>query len=260
MFEWLEEEIAAIKTPRFHLIEGPADSRLKEAIADSSLPLPSSYAEFVLKFGNAKLYKQNRSTYQITIFAGPRKTMLDGRTRAYQIGFHDSASVFVKPSADVSKFSILEVELGKKKKVADDFAEWLSESCAEARADYGREKWGEILRGPAPFSVEEEQIVETRRRIRWRITGIDSSGDHIFEITNSGSRALPFLTLGVRSKDRHLNGAIRLRIGAIGPGETAVVRADCYKDLVSPQEVEVFSLPEPRPEDRDFYGEFQDLG
>jgi len=32
MFEWLEKEIATIKTPRFHLVDGPADGKLREAV------------------------------------------------------------------------------------------------------------------------------------------------------------------------------------------------------------------------------------
>ena len=92
-------------------------------------------------------------------------------------------------------------------------------------------------------------MIEARRRIQCRVLGIDAEGNHILEIINAGRRSLPALTMGLRSKDGQLNGAIRLNIKHIGPGQTAVLHADCYKNLVSPLEVEVFALPDPKPED-----------
>ena len=46
MFEWLEQEIAAIKTPRFHLIDGPANAKLREAVARTPAQLSSDVYEF----------------------------------------------------------------------------------------------------------------------------------------------------------------------------------------------------------------------
>jgi hypothetical protein len=146
---------------------------------------------------------------------------------------------------------------GSERKVADDFAEWLNESCAQARSTYGRKKWAEILNGPKPFTAEERKIIQTRQQIQWRVLGIDSSGDHIFEVTNAASRTLQTLTVGVRSKDNRLNGAVLLKIGDIRPGQTTVLHADCYKEFVSPNESEIFALPDPQPEDREFYSELR---
>ena len=96
MFEWLEQEILAIKTPRFHVVDGPAAAKLREAILQSNLPLPPSYREFVVKFGNAKLYRMAGSdSYRIGVFAGPREATLADGTRIYHLGFHDGASVYV---------------------------------------------------------------------------------------------------------------------------------------------------------------------
>ena len=257
MFEWLEREISAMNTPRFHLVDGPADEKLREAVLESDLPLPPSYREFVLKFGNAKLYRWAQDgAYLIGVFAGPRKATLKDGACIYHLAWHDGASVYVKPESNSGELPIFEFEAGSEEKAADNFGEWLRASCAHARNLYGMEKWAEILRGPEPFTAEEKEIVETRRRIQWRVLGIDPAGNHVFEVTNAGSRTLPVLTVGVRSRNGRLNGAVRLRIGDIGPGQTAVLHADCYKDLVLPQEVETFALPDPRPEDRDGYSEF----
>jgi len=261
MFEWLEEEISKVKTPRFHVVDGPADAKLREAVTEAGLDVPPAYKEFVLKFGNAKLYRNTRnSSYQIGVFASPREAVLGSGKRIYHIGFHNGASVYLKHLSNSSPLPIFEFESSWEEAVASSFEEWLSESCASARKKYGKARWAEILRGPKPFSGEENEIIEARRLVSWRVLGIDPDGNHIFEITNTGRRALMALTVGARSKDGRLNGAIRLDVRHVGPGETALLHASCYKDLVQPQEVDVFALPDPQPEDRDYYWEFKEKG
>lgn len=258
MFEWLEQEISVIKTPRFHVVDGPAEARLQEVVRQSGIYLPPSYREFVLKFGNAKLYRRTQNdSYRIGVFAGPREATLDDGVRICYLGFHDGASVYVKPGSTSTELPIFEFESGSEEKVADDFEEWLRESCVQARNTYGKEKWAEIVSGPEPFTVQEQEVIEARRAIQWRVLGIDVDGNHIFEVTNRSGHALPVLTVGVRSKDRRLNGAVLLKIGEIGPGKTGVVHAGCYKGLVSPDEIEVFALPAPQPEDRERYAELE---
>jgi hypothetical protein len=256
MFEWLEQEISSVRTPRFHVTDGPSAAHLQEAVMTSNLPLPRSYREFVLKFGNAKLYRRAKNdSYQIGVFAGPRAAELGDESYIYHIGFHDGASVYVKPIAGATEHPIFECETGSEVKVAESFEEWLTKSCARARAGYSGEAWERIVRGPEPFSSAENEVVEARRRIHWRVLGIDADGNHIFEVANTGTRAVPLLTVGVRSKDLRLNGAVRLKIGQLGPGQTGIVHADCYKDLMPPREIEAFPLPDPRPEDRERYPE-----
>jgi len=104
--------------------------------------------------------------------------------------------------------------------------------------------------------VEEQEVIRARRAIQWRVLGVDADGNHIFEVTNASGRTLPVLTVGVRSKDRRLNGAVRLKIGHIAPGQMAVLHVDCYKEFVPPHEIETFALEDPRPEERERYGEF----
>ena len=258
MFDWLELEISAIKTPRFHRIDGPVDEELRDAIVQTNLPVPASYREFVLKFGNARLYRDaHNDSYQVGVFAGPRLSTLSGGTHIYHLGFHDGASVYVKPPSVSEEYPIFEFETGLEQIVAEDFEEWLEASCADARNSYGKMQWAEILRGPKPFTAEEKEIIDTRRRIQWRVLAIDSNGDHILEVTNTGIHVLPFLKIGVRSTDGRLNGGVRLDIGHIGPGQTGLLHVDCYKDLKQPQQLELFSLPDPKPEDRARYPELE---
>jgi hypothetical protein len=258
MFEWLEREILEVKTPRFHLTEGrPADPDLQDAVLGSNLPLPLSYKRFVMKFGNTRLYRLSRAGYRIGVFAGPREAMVSDGSRIYNIGFEDDASIYVKPDSGSLELPIFEFEENSEEKVADGFEQWLEASCARARKAFGKKKWREILRGPRPFSPEEEEILAVRRLIRWRVLGIDQDGDHIFEVTNGGHRSIPTLTVGIRSRDRRLNGAVHLKTASIGPGKTVELHADCYKKFAPHGEIETFALPEPQPEDRDYYWELR---
>src|SRR6266545_7942939 len=258
MFEWLEQEISSIKTPRFHVVDGPADAKLREAVTGSGVPMSPEYKEFVLKFGNAKLYRNARNdSYQIGVFAGLREAVLDNGTRIYHVGMHDGASVYVKRLSNSALLPVFEFESGSEEEVASSFEEWLSTSCAMARNRYGKAKWAEILSGPKPFSAKEKELIEARKLMRWRVLGIDADGNHIFEVTNAGPLALATLTIGARSKDGRLNGAVRLNVRNVSPGQTVLLHSSCYKDLVPPQEVEVFALPDPKPEDREYYWEFK---
>jgi len=257
MFEWLEQEIASIKTPRFHVVDGPADSKLREAVAESGPILPPSYKAFVLRFGNARLYRNSRAGYHIGIFAGPRASTAPDGTQILDIGFNGGASVYFKVPAGSGSSSLFEYEDRTEIDLKKDFEDWLSASCQMAKGTYSKAKWNEIKRGPSPFSDEERKIVQTRSRLHWKILGIDAERNHIFEVRNDGERKLHWLTIGLRSRDGNLNGAVRLDVGGVGPGQTAVVHHDCYKDFVPPEEIEAFPLPDPAPEDREYYYEFQ---
>ena len=259
MFEWLEQEISAIRTPRFHVVDGPADAKLREAVIGSGFFTPPAYREFVLKFGNAKLYRNARNnSYRVGVFAAPREGVSNDGARIYHIGFHDGARVYVKFPSDSAHSPIYEFESGSEAEVANSFEEWLSASCIAARNAYGKAEWAEIPRGPKPFTAKEMEIIEARRSMRWRVLGIDADGNHIFEVMNAGRRVLATLTVGVRSKDRRLNGAIGLSVRSVSPGQTVLLHASCYKDLLPPQDVEVFPLPDPKPEDRGYYWEFKE--
>ena len=255
MFEWLEREISAIKTPRFHVVDGLVNLEMEQAICQSDAVVPESYKRFVLEFGNARLYRNSFSSYRLGVFAGPREAILPDGTRIFHLGFNGGASVYSKVVFGSGRLAVFEFETSEKQ-VAEDFGQWLEKGCAQARKVYTKKEWAEILHGPRPFTPEEQAIVELRRGIFWRVLGIDSEGNHIFEVTNTSCRMLPALTVGARSKNQELNGLIRLNVGSVGPGQVSVLRVDCYKKLMPPEEVEAFALPDPQPEDREYYYEF----
>jgi len=256
VFEWLIRELASIRTPRFHIVDGLADSRLREAVANSSLPLPSDYREFVLAFGNTRLFRNGRCGWTIGVFAGPRIAERKGGALEYVVGHHDDMTVYYRSSVRHDGLRLYEAVGPSRPIRPGEFEDWLAASYDEARRATPPEKWAEIVRGPSPFSREEKRIVEQRKRFKWRVLEIDPSGDHVIEVSNGGNRTLPVLSIGVRSVDGRLNGGIRLNVAHVLPGETAVLRANCYKQLRPPGELKLFSLPDPQPEERDYYPEF----
>jgi hypothetical protein len=260
MYEWLEQEVSAIHTPLFHVVDGPVSASLEQMIGESGVFFPASYVKFVLKFGNAKLYRnERRGWYEVGVFAAPRATNLSNGTHLYHIGFHDEASVYLKSGDKAEAASVYEFEGGQENLVATDFGMWIEASCYKARQKYSEAEWIRIMRGPAPFSLEEQEIVEARRSIQWFVKGIDDAGCHIIEATNTGTRQLAVLKIGVRSKDGRLNGTAFLKIAGLEPGATATLHLSCYRGIRKPEELELFTLPDPKPEDRLLFPEFAEL-
>ena len=147
---------------------------------------------------------------------------------------------------------------------ADGFLEWLEAKCSWARKQYKKSEWEAIENGPPPFTPEEQAVVNARKQFRWRVVGIAPNGDLRFEVHNGSGMTLPYLFLGVRGnlrppKNGPLNGGAYLPVASIRPGETKVIEHGCYKKLVAPEDVEVFDLPDPGPEDRQFYWELKAL-
>jgi len=255
-FDWLEREIAAVKTPKFHVVERNGGGLDWKRGVSAWASLPSPYREFVTRFGTAKLYRNPRNNgYRVGVLAEPAELPSERRSKRIQLGWHDGATVYVK-SGDASVSSVFELEEAEEK-VAESFEEWLFTSCTRARGAYGKKEWAQILRGPPPFTLDEKAILNTRRLINWKLLGVDADRNHMFEVSNASGGCLPALTVGVRSRDKRLNGAVRLDIGHIKPGQSGILRVGCYKNLVSPSEIEVFALPEPNPEDREYYWELR---
>jgi hypothetical protein len=264
MFEWLQEELLRIKTRKFHIVDGPASAKLKNAVEANEFPLPPSYRAFVLQFGNAKLYRI-RSYWLVEVFAGPREAegpegeplILFGRTDTSLAYFKEHLLV----RGEESPVFEWRHEQGIQR-TADSFVDWLFAKCISARKRFRRSEWAAIEKGPPPFTNREMAIVTARRQFRWRVVGVSLNDDLRFEIYNGSTLVLPYLSIGVRGrlrapKEGPLEGGAFLPVALIRPGERQVVEFDCYKQLVAPEDVEVFDLPDPGPEDREQYWEFK---
>lgn len=262
MFEWLEQEVAAVRTGRFHVIDGPASADFRSAVLASPQSAPPSYVAFVLRFGNAKLYRMTGlDLYWMRVFAAPRNVESRAGESLLYIGGYDETCAYLREETlerggEAPIFESTETGI---RKAADSFEEWVAARAARARRRYNRREWAEVLRGPPPFTADELSVVEARRLFSWRVVGVAASGEILYEVSNGSARRLPFLSVGVRGRTGTLRGGVWLPVGHIGPGQTAVVAKDTYRDLLAPTDVEAYSLPDPEPEERARYWEFREV-
>jgi hypothetical protein len=266
MFKWLVDEMAKVKTLKFFLVDGPLPADKRELVERSELPIPPSYKSFILQFGNAKLYRIG-DQYRVQVFAGPSADETEESEPRICFGRTEDTVAYFKepllvPGGESPVFE-WHYEDGTEKQTANGFEEWLSKQCTRVRRYYTKKEWREIEKGPPPFSDQEKRIVEARRKFRWRIVGISSSGDIQFEVHNGSDMVLPFLSIGIRGKrrgtDATLNGGVWLPVGSVLPGQTELIEKGCYKKWVDPHDVVAFEEPDPEPEDRDRYWEFKPL-
>ena len=264
MFETLAKEIEDTANRKFHLIEGNASPQLREAIRKSRLLLPPSYTNFVLHFGNAKLYRR-ANYYLIEIYAGPRAAATPSGEPLIQFGRTHSSLAYFKTSLLLEGVESPVFEWSHDKgltKTGRGFEEWLEMMCSAARSQYTAKEWEAVENGAPPFTDQEKAIVHARRLYRWRIVGVALNGDLQFEIYNGSELELAYISVGIRGKLRPprvgpLVGRVHLPVSDVGRGEIKVVEHDCYKRLVAPEDVDAFELPDPGPEDRSQYREFR---
>jgi len=260
VFEWLDDELTRIHTPKFHCVDGPASTDLKNAVEASDSLMPASYKEFVLRFGNAKLYRTG-SYYKVIVFAGPRDADGPDGERLVHFGrTHTSLAYFKESLLCANRESPVFEWTGPDRglrRSAGGFEEWITRKCTAARRQFKRKEWAAILKGPEPFTEEELAVVEARRHFQWRVVGIAEDGDLQFEVCNGSELTLPFLSIGIRKKDGTQVGGVWLPVSHIPPGQSAVVEKGCYKEHVAPEDVDAFDKPDPEPALRDRYWEFR---
>jgi hypothetical protein len=253
--------MASVKTPKFFLVDGRASEELKQAIKASTVAVPSSYKEFVLRFGNARLYRQG-NVYLVRVFAAPRESQSKAGEALLHFARTDLSLAYFKRSLLVpggeSPVFVWRHGQGLRKE-ADRFEDWLRKSCKAARNRFKKTAWQAVLRGPDPFSEREKEIVEARKGFSWRLLGVTDEGDLSFEVYNGSGIVLPYLSIGVREKGQEPVGVIWLPVANVGPGQTQVIHKSCYKDRFLPQDIEPFEQPDPGPEDRAGYWEFKAL-
>jgi hypothetical protein len=262
MFEWLNQELTEIRTKRFHVVDGPASNDFRDAVLTSPLPAPPSYVEFVLQFGNAKLYRMTGlDLYWVRVFAAPRDVESRAGEPLLYIGGYDESCIYFREETleagrEAPVFESSEVRI---RKAADSFEEWLVARAARARRRYKRKEWADVLRGPPPFTAEELAVVQARRQFAWRVVGVTQNGEIRYEVSNGSDRHLPYLSIGIRSRSGELEGGVWLPVAHIAPGQKAVVVNDTYRDLIEPSDVEAYPLPDPEPEERARYWEFHNV-
>ena len=264
MYDWLQRELAEVREPKFHIVDGPADRRLRRAIEKSPLPAPESYKQFALAFGNARLYREDESIddYFVEVFASMREAETQEGEPLLMIGRHRKHPAYFKPDlmdadAETPVFEwFSNPQGGYMQQSAGGFREWVETCCARARKKYGKRRWAAVCRGPEPFTDDERRIAEARPAYTCRIIGIAKNKNIRFEVHNGSNTTIRYLTIGINHNSEPF-GAVFLPVGKIRPGKTAAIEFDCYKDMIPPAEVTIFEYPPLGPEDRDRFWEFK---
>ncbi len=263
MYDWLAREISAVKEQKFFVVDGPADRKLRRAIQRSTLSAPNSYKEFVLRFGNCKLYRMDNEIdrYHLEVFASMREAETVDKQDLLLIGSFGGRPAYFKATVlaaddDCPVFEWVVGPHSYLQQAATSFGEWITKRAQQARKKYGQRRWKAILAGPEPWTAQERRIVKARKRFRWQIVGVAKNRNVKFKVHNGSDMVLPYLSIGIDNKDSTLGGGVELPIASIRPGQTKTVEIDCYKSLVSPEEIVAYDYPTPGPEDRHRYAEF----
>jgi hypothetical protein len=260
MFDWLVDEMERINTRKFHDVDKALSVDRRELFQNSEISLPPSYQEFVIQFGNAKLYHSG-NIYLVQVYSFPSKIEMEDGDSLLHFGRTDLAPAYFKESLLVSGSESPVFEWSNHKglhKTVSGFEKWLEVKCKASRKLFSKKQWKAIEEGPPPFTAQEEAIVQARRKFHWRVIGISKNGDLQFEVHNGSDLLLPFLSIGVRGKHGQVvDGGIYLPTSSVLPDQTCIIEKGCYKKLLPPEDIEVFEEPDPEPEDRDRYWEFR---
>lgn len=254
----------AIKSKRFHNLEALSLCDLYYEGQNNLTALVGDYATFLAEFGRASLFEDHRdvpilSVYPLKSF---RRHTCENGENYINFGFRGQQSFFFDEgkilSGDWSGVYVVNKKFGRE--IAPSFSVWFRDAYEWAKLKYSKSKWNKIVTGPKPFSMDEVEIVESRKKFKWEHIGFSKEGDAIFEVENQSLRRIPYLTIGIRDKNKSiLVGAIWIQVENIEPGCKGLVVMDCYKNSIPPNELEPFDLPAPIPEKRELYREFMTI-
>jgi|GEM_PF-877185 hypothetical protein len=259
MYDWLVKEIAEVKEPKFHIVDGPANKRFRKAIEKTELAAPKSYKRFALELGNCRLYRVDGSIddYHVEVLASMHETETSSGEPWLWIGAYQGHKAYFRP--DLLRGSrespVFEWYSGPGRsyplEVAPGFDAWLKLRCGHARKKFFKGRWQAILAGPEPLTPEERAIVAARRKFRWKLLGIAKNGNLRFQIRNGSQAIIPYFSLRLDHRDGHTVGGLVFKVIDLGPGKTQLFEQDCYKSLFDPAEIVPANHPPPGPEDRD---------
>jgi len=224
------------------------------AVLALSSAFPPSYIEFLTRYGGVKLFREGFG-YLMAVLSTPIQVDNDEYGDLFQFGwYHDSSCYFSPTSMKPNEESpVYEIDDGELVSVAPSFSEWFSPGATALLSQHPPIGDGETA---TSFSEQEQMIVRRRKQYQWRITG-RTEKFVVINITNASDAMLDYITLGVRSIDRTLNGGVKVDVQDLAVGMSKDISLDCYSDLVHPSQVELFNLPEPTPGTRSMYFEFR---
>jgi hypothetical protein len=256
MFDWLRGELKLIQTPGFHRFRVD-NTRRHESPIDWPCEPPEDYRRFIEEFGSCGLYRL-RSYWEITVYARPVIEDDPKKGRFLKFGGRD-------PGIGCFKLDDLvrgEAGVYETRGVsglflsAGSFAEWLERAAKGVRRNIRKAEWMRIVAGPPPFTDEEKEMVSLRKHYSWKLLRATAKGEMEFEVTNGSSGRLHYLSVGIVAGQ--LETMTGLEVRGVAPGETGLVRSSLWRGYRNERDaISAFALPDPGPEDREHYSEFQ---
>lgn len=222
-----------------------------EKLVSLSAAFPPSYLEFLARYGGVKLFREGYG-YLLIVLALPQQ--LDGGESGvlFRFGsYDDSYCYFLSSLLKASEESpVFAFDDGKLVRVAKSFSEWFTLGVRELISRQESKAGGDRT----AFTEAEKRVVQLRKEYNWLVVGTTDTYVEIL-ITNESDSTLDCITLGVRSKDHTLNGAVRVDVKGLSPGMSRKLQLDCYSDLIDSSCVELFDLPDPTPGTKSNYFE-----
>ena len=252
MYENLIKDIKKIKTRNFHKLEVKDFSKLDDLLFKEKNEPTLEY--FWKAFGGAKLFRVGRMSYKMVIFNKLEFNEYKKNELVY-FSFVDDVRFFL----DQKTGEIYKGVEGGFKKEASSFLDWFSVSYNCLVGSYKKNDWKKIVSGPSPFSQEEIELLKLKKNIVWQDMGLEGeSSQRIFSVENrNSSGVVKWLTIGVKSIDKRLNGAIYLDIEGVKEGETVNITNSCYSELYDPRKLETFPIDMQGPEEREYFIDFR---
>jgi hypothetical protein len=212
----------------------------------------ATHADFLRQYGEIRAFPDGRA-YRLHVHALRPPVERDG-CELLELGNDDGLPVYFTMNDAGKVYAIFDGELDE---VAGSFDEWLEGAFQHIHDSYSDEEWQELLDGAPPFSTEERAIVDARKRFDVELEGVTPDKKLRLRVHNGSARTLPWLTVGVRSRDPLFEGALWLDVSKLGPGATETFTVDAYRDLTEPENLELISLPDPTPGDRSSFRELE---
>lgn len=257
-FDWLKQEIEPVRLKKFHIFL-PFDLAELKVFEQEFGPVPDDYQEFLETFGQASLFRDVRNNWHWLNVTAPPKIIRD-QSDAVRLNFGNYlnsgyAAWKWADGAFLGANSVYRIDNLPERKVADTFEDWFRTSYFRAIKEIGNDSWRRALHDAPPFNSSEIEIVESLKHFHFRKVGVTNDGNVQIEVANRSSRSLAYLSVGVRF--RQLEGKVTIPVAEVGPGETRTVDWPCYKGAVRPEDIQLFRLPFPEPEDRPYYPELR---
>lgn len=259
-FWWLDQEIEIIKSRRFHIFEKLSGGDLVFRINDEDAKMDGPYFDFLMKFGYARFFTDHQDVPVMSVYPLKEFRRVDFKDGSsyFGFGFRGGKSFYFSQAELLSRSNPSVYLVGKQAKcLGVDFSQWLKDSYEVVKSRYSSRAWRRIVDGPIPFSASEMNVVNARGKYFCRIIGIADDGDALIHVFNNSEMKLPYLTIRVEEKGGDfLDGSVWLDVGRIGPGESGVIKKNCYKDIISPEKLQLRDMPAPIPEKKSAYWEF----